>query len=352
MSDEQAAVDIETIGEDVPLLEGIRTTRAIRRLHPDPVAPELIRKVVEAGTFAPSGGNRQPWIFVAVTDEERRRWIAERYRRAFESYIAPAVEAAKDPAYPQAKRRNMQSALDLARDFRTRFTLDPADDSDMVWSSDSQGLYFISDRERNPALYYKEMGSPEAPRKVFERDLPIRMWDIADDNRTIFFSEGGQGTAFDLWSADLEGETEPRLLFQSADHDVLAQLSPDEKWLSFGSRESGQWQVYVVPWPAMAPLTQVSTTTGTWSQWTKGGRELIFLDATGMLQAVTMTPEGDRMVVGSQETLFEVGAPVLEALYWSPTEDGERFLAVSSQIRAAPGHTNLVLDWPGILEGK
>ena len=61
-------MNIETLGEDLPLLEGIRTNRAIRRLKPDPVPIELIRKVCEAGTFAPSGGNRQPWQFVAVTD--------------------------------------------------------------------------------------------------------------------------------------------------------------------------------------------------------------------------------------------------------------------------------------------
>ena len=106
--------DVERIGEDTPLLEGIRTTRSIRRLRPDPVAPALIRKVCEAGTFAPSGGNRQPWFFVAVTEPERRAWIAERYRQHFESYIAPAVEAAKDPAYPEGKRRNMRAAIHLA----------------------------------------------------------------------------------------------------------------------------------------------------------------------------------------------------------------------------------------------
>ena len=107
-------MDIATIGEDVPLLEGIRTTRAMRRLRPDPVPPELIRKVCEAGTFAPSGGNRQPWFFIAVTDPERRRWIADRYRPAFHEYIAAAVEAAKDPSYPEAKRKNMRSAIHLA----------------------------------------------------------------------------------------------------------------------------------------------------------------------------------------------------------------------------------------------
>jgi nitroreductase len=106
--------DVDAIGEDVPLFEAIRTARAIRRLRPDPVPPELIRKVCEAGTFAPSGGNRQPWSFVAVSEPERRAWIAERYRRAFRSYAAAAAEAAKAPDYPEAKRRNVHAATHLA----------------------------------------------------------------------------------------------------------------------------------------------------------------------------------------------------------------------------------------------
>ncbi len=107
-------IDVAAIGEDVPLLEGIRTARAIRRLLPDPVPPELIRKVCEAGTFAPSGGNRQPWCFVAVTEPERRAWIAERYRGSFHRYIAPALEASRAPDFPEAKRRNMRAAIHLA----------------------------------------------------------------------------------------------------------------------------------------------------------------------------------------------------------------------------------------------
>jgi nitroreductase len=107
-------IDVTTIGEDVPLLEGIRTTRAIRRLLSDPVPPELVRKVCEAGTFAPSGGNRQPWIFVAVTEPARRAWVAERYREAFRAYIAPAAEAARRPDYPEAARRMQRAAVHLA----------------------------------------------------------------------------------------------------------------------------------------------------------------------------------------------------------------------------------------------
>jgi nitroreductase len=108
-------MDIEALGEDVPLLEGLRTTRSIRRLKPDPVPRALIRKVCEAGSFAPSGGNRQPWIFVAVVDVERRAWIAERYADAWNGYMANARRAMEaDPDFPEAKKRNIRSAAHLA----------------------------------------------------------------------------------------------------------------------------------------------------------------------------------------------------------------------------------------------
>lgn len=110
-------LDLERLGEDVPLLEGLRTCRSIRRLKPDPVPPALIRKVCEAGTFAPSGGNRQPWRFVVVTDPERRAFVAERYREAFFAYIAPARKAAEAPDFPEAKRRNIRAAVHLAEHF-------------------------------------------------------------------------------------------------------------------------------------------------------------------------------------------------------------------------------------------
>jgi Tol biopolymer transport system component len=242
--------------------------------------------------------------------------------------------------------------VDLARDFRTRFTIDPADDADLIWSSDSRGLYFTSDRDGEAAVYYKEIGSPDAPRKIFSTGQNIRLWDVSNDGRTLIYSEGGEGTAWDLWCAELGGDVEPRLLRRSAEHDVLGDLSPDEKWLAFASRESDQWQVYVAPWPAMAPITQVSTTSGTWARWRRDGRELVFLDTAGTLTAVAMTPEDDRMVVGLPEPLFEIAAPVLEAVYWSMSADGERFITVNTQIRESPAHCNLVLSWPQIIEQR
>ncbi|HIF92254.1 MAG: nitroreductase family protein [Myxococcales bacterium] len=105
---------LDAIGETIPLLEGIRTARAIRRLRPDPVPRELIRKVCESGTFAPSGGNRQPWFFIAVDDPERRSWVAARYAPIFRDYIVPAMERAERQNFPERLRRNMRASLHLA----------------------------------------------------------------------------------------------------------------------------------------------------------------------------------------------------------------------------------------------
>ena len=106
--------EIDVIGEKLPLLEGIRTARAIRRLRPDPVSRELIQKVCESGTFAPSGGNRQPWVFVAVDDPLKKRWVAEKYLPIFRDYILPAIDRAERENFPDRLLRNMRASLHLA----------------------------------------------------------------------------------------------------------------------------------------------------------------------------------------------------------------------------------------------
>ncbi len=67
------------------LFEAIYTQRAIRRWKPDPVPPDLIRRVIEAATKAPSGSNQQPWRFVVVTDADKRAAISAALRTWLQS---------------------------------------------------------------------------------------------------------------------------------------------------------------------------------------------------------------------------------------------------------------------------
>jgi nitroreductase len=85
MADARAAAD------PVGLLEGIATTRAIRRYTDEPVPDAVLRDVLFAATRAPSGSNRQPFRFLVLTDgpgaiaakaligaTARRLWAAKR----------------------------------------------------------------------------------------------------------------------------------------------------------------------------------------------------------------------------------------------------------------------------------
>jgi nitroreductase len=59
------------------LLSLLRSRRSIRRYLPDPVPPDLLDQVLEAGRWAASASNRQPWAFVVVQDAEIRAALAQ-----------------------------------------------------------------------------------------------------------------------------------------------------------------------------------------------------------------------------------------------------------------------------------
>ena len=59
------------------VLSLLKSRRSIRRYQPDPVPDWMVVQLLEAGRWAPSAGNRQPWAFIAVRDEAVRRQIAQ-----------------------------------------------------------------------------------------------------------------------------------------------------------------------------------------------------------------------------------------------------------------------------------
>jgi len=96
---------------DPSLFETIHSMRAMRRLKPDPVPLELIRKVLDAGTRAPSGQNTQPWAFVVVQDSDGKKFIQERYHQAMLSRFAAFLPKPEDRS---SQARIARAAMHLA----------------------------------------------------------------------------------------------------------------------------------------------------------------------------------------------------------------------------------------------
>src|SRR5262249_29637888 len=75
--------------ETTDLFDIIKTTRAMRRLKPDPVPDALIRKILEAGVCAPNGGNTQRWRFLVVKDPAIKKKVQVWYKKAFDEVVGP-----------------------------------------------------------------------------------------------------------------------------------------------------------------------------------------------------------------------------------------------------------------------
>ena len=79
------------------LYEAMRCAPATRRFRSDPVPHEVLRRVLDAARFAPSGGNRQGWRVIAVEDENTRRALrAEDLGAALTTLLAPAEAQVKE----------------------------------------------------------------------------------------------------------------------------------------------------------------------------------------------------------------------------------------------------------------
>ena len=80
----------------------IRTTRSIRSYQEREIPDDALEIIMDAARIAPSGNNRQPWSFVVVPDQQKRKLIAQAcYDQSFTA-AAPAVIVCCAKRYPNS----------------------------------------------------------------------------------------------------------------------------------------------------------------------------------------------------------------------------------------------------------
>jgi len=99
------------------LFEIMQTTRAMRRLKPDPVPDALIRKIIQAGVCAPNGGNTQRWRFLVVKDARIKRQVQVYYKRAFDEVVGPRyLKSAPPPGVTREAYVRQHAAVEYLTD--------------------------------------------------------------------------------------------------------------------------------------------------------------------------------------------------------------------------------------------
>ena len=98
----------EATPQGTELFEIIHSTRAMRRLKPDPVPDDLIRQILLAGQAAASGGNNQRWRFLVLKDPEIKKKVQVYYKKAFDEVVGPRYASSPPPPGSDAPKYQRQ----------------------------------------------------------------------------------------------------------------------------------------------------------------------------------------------------------------------------------------------------
>ena len=219
--------------------------------------------------------------------------------------------------------------LDLKSKTNYRLTRHPQSDDWALWTPEAERIVFASNRQDTRDLYWKASDGTDQAELLAKspRSLAPESWSA--DGKMLVIAEWGGGNS-DIGVLSMEGEHSKRLLLHEEFNETNPAISPDGKWMAYASDESGQYEIYVRPFPNVDEgKWTISRGGGTRPVWAPDGRELFFRNGDKMIAAPVTT--GASFSHGISNVLFEgrywSGAPGTGPTY-DISPDGQRFLMI------------------------
>jgi Tol biopolymer transport system component len=236
---------------------------------------------------------------------------------------------------------------DLAHGANSRLTFDPGQETLPLWSPDGSRLVFSGNREGAFNLYQKvTSGSGTAEPLLRTNDSRLGT-DWSRDGRYIAYDVEDPRTGQDLWVLPLSGDRTPVPFLQTEAMESRGHFSPDGRWLTYTSNETGRYEVYVQAFPATGAKWQVSTGGGVEPRWRKDGQELCYVSLDRKMMAVDVK-SGSTLEFGPPRLLFAARGLDVFA-YRNPyamTSDGQRFFMNVRVPDATTSPIMVLVNWP------
>jgi len=212
-----------------------------------------------------------------------------------------------------------------------------------VWMRDGERVVFTSDRAGPKNLFLKSVDGGEAKR-LTTSDYPREPTSVSTDGKHLLFYKTLPGTKNDIWLATLTGKPEPFLTTENEEWGAM--FSPDGQYVAYTSDESGQYEVYVQPFPATGDRWQLSTEGGGEPIWSPKGDELFYrsLSFKEMMVVAFRTEAGFER--SRPRVLFKGNYLVIPGQSYDIYPDGEHFLMLKGTEKGTTrSQLNIVTNW-------
>ena len=219
----------------------------------------------------------------------------------------------------------------------------------MIFRSPVNGKYDLFEKPANGASHAQPLlvtGEDKAPQ------------DCSPDGRFLLYTVQDSKTGSDLWALPLSGERKPFPVVQTSFDEVQGQFSPNGRWVAYASNETGQYEVYVQPFPGPGGKALVSRDGGIYPRWRPDGQELFYLSLDNRLLAAPVQVVSDSRTLspGAPVTLFSThiasrgnvgsGGFASHAQY-DVAPDGRFLLNLTAEDTPSP--ITFMLNWPAAL---
>jgi Tol biopolymer transport system component len=235
--------------------------------------------------------------------------------------------------------------IDLARGTRRRLTFEGAQNP--VWSPDGNTVYYSSfGRSSGVRLYARASNGAGLERLVLGTDNTVVVpTDVSRDGRFLLYQFGAGPRYGEIWALPLFGDRKPFPVIRSAFETRNAMFSPDGKFLSYISNESGIPQLYITTFPEAGAKWQVSTNGATHAVWRPDSKELYYRASREMI-AVETHEAGNAVELGRSKVLFPL-EPSVEAnlSQFDLAPDGSRFILPLSRSSDSSRPMVLITNW-------
>ena len=236
---------------------------------------------------------------------------------------------------------------DLASDANARLTFGPGLNQLPVWSPDGRQVLYASIRKGSWGLRIKNADGSGSERQVADLTTSLMgPWDWSHGGNVLFWKNG------ELWylpSPDAQGKP----IFRESWIARNAQFSPDGKWIAYSSNESGNWEIYVSPFPTADNKWQISRGGGKEPRWRRDGKELFFLSAEGKMIAVPVKLSAN-FEAGAPLTLFQThtrqSISALDRVSYDVAGDGQQFLIDTKVDEPNAIPVSIILNWTSEFE--
>jgi serine/threonine-protein kinase len=216
-----------------------------------------------------------------------------------------------------------------------------------MWAaSGREVLYYVPDGDW---MIQAADGSSEAT-VWLEKPGGAAKGSFSRDGRYVAYSgpgtDGGEGGIFYRTVRPDGSYSEPIPWLRTPAAEQLAQISPDGKYAAYQSDESGQWEIYVRPFPEGSGKWLVSSNGGSNPYWPADGNEIFYAEDRAIMAVRVST--GNEPTFGEPQRLFELPAPIGN---YAAFPDGQRFIMFRGTDLSTGNTIRIVENWDAPFRG-